>query len=170
MHLHGEHTFSASQGQLWERLNDTAVLARVTPGLDRLEAETGQEDAYRALFAIKMGPINSTFSGTLRVVDRAAPERFRLLIDVAGKAGAVDAQATVATLPAAGADTGAGAEPERTTVTFSAEAKLTGLLVRMGQRVISGVGRLLTKQFFQALERELEGAAPRAAAPLQEGE
>ena len=168
MHLHGEHTFSASQGQLWERLNDTAVLARVTPGLDRLEAEAGQEDAYRALFAIKMGPINSTFSGTLRVVDRAAPERFRLLIDVAGKAGAVDAQATVAALPADGA--GSGAEPERTRVTFSAEAKLTGLLVRMGQRVISGVGRLLTKQFFQALERELEGAAPRAAAPLQEGE
>lgn len=168
MHLQGEHTFCASQGQLWERLNDAAVLARVTPGLDRLEAEAGEEDAYRALFAIKMGPINSTFSGTLRVVDRAAPERFRLLIDVAGKAGAVDAQATVAALPAAGA--GVGAEAERTTVTFSAEAKLTGLLVRMGQRVISGVGRLLTKQFFQALERELEGAAPRAAAPLQEGD
>lgn len=174
MHLQGEHTFSASQGQLWERLNDTAVLARVTPGLDRLEAEAGEEDAYRALFAIKMGPINSTFSGTLRVVDRAAPERFRLLIDVAGKAGAVDAQATVAALPAAGPGAGdvagSGAEAERTTVTFSAEAKLTGLLVRMGQRVISGVGRLLTKQFFQALERELEGAAPRAAAPLQEGD
>lgn len=171
MHLQGEHTFCASQGQLWERLNDAAVLARVTPGLDRLEAEAGEEDAYRALFAIKMGPINSTFSGTLRVVDRAAPERFRLLIDVAGKAGAVDAQASVAALPAAGgcAGSGAGAEAERTTVTFSAEAKLTGLLVRMGQRVISGVGRLLTKQFFQALERELEGAAPRAAAPLQEG-
>ena len=168
MHLQGEHTFCASQGQLWERLNDAAVLARVTPGLDRLEAEAGEEDAYRALFAIKMGPINSTFSGTLRVVDRAAPERFRLLIDVAGKAGAVDAQATVAALPAAGA--AAGAEAERTTVTFSAEAKLTGLLVRMGQRVLSGVGRLLTKQFFQALERELEGAAPRAPAPLQEGD
>lgn len=165
MHLHGEHVFTASQGLLWERLNDVAVLARVTPGLDRLEAEAGAEDAYRARFAIKMGPINSTFSGTLRVTDRAAPERFRLLIDVAGKAGSVDAQATVAALPVAGA----GAEAERTRVTFSAEAKLTGLLVRMGQRVLSGVGRLLTRQFFQALEREIEGAPPRAAAPTTGG-
>lgn len=165
MHLHGEHVFTASQGLLWERLNDVAVLARVTPGLDRLEAEAGAEDAYRARFAIKMGPINSTFSGTLRVTDRAAPERFRLLIDVAGKAGSVDAQATVAALPVAGG----GAEAERTRVTFSAEAKLTGLLVRMGQRVLSGVGRLLTRQFFQALEREIEGAPPRAAAPTTGG-
>lgn len=167
MHLHGEHVFTASQGLLWERLNDVAVLARVTPGLDRLEAEAGAEDAYRARFAIKMGPINSTFSGTLRVTDRAAPERFRLLIDVAGKAGSVDAQATVAALPVAGA--GGGAEAERTRVTFSAEAKLTGLLVRMGQRVLSGVGRLLTRQFFQALEHEIEGAPPRAAAPTTGG-
>lgn len=162
MQLQGEHTFSADRGQVWERLNDAAVLARITPGLDRLQARG--EDAYEALFAIKMGPINSTFSGTLRVVDREAPERFRLLIAVAGRAGSVDAAAAVAALPAA------GAERERTQVTFSAEAKLTGLLVRMGQRVLSGVGRLLTKQFFQALERELESVAPPPAASLQEGD
>lgn len=163
MHLEGEHTFSASQGQLWEQLNDAAVLARVTPGLQELEAKEQEPDAYRALFAIKMGPINSTFSGTLRVVDRAAPARFRLLIAVAGKVGTVDAAATVTTVPAPGA----GRE-ERTRVTFAADARLTGLLVRMGQRVLSGVGRLLTRQFFQALERELKGVAPRPAAPLRE--
>ena len=163
MHLEGEHTFSASQGLLWEQLNDAGVLARVTPGLQELEAKEQEPDAYRALFAIKMGPINSTFSGTLRVVDRAAPERFRLLIAVAGKVGTVDAAATVTTVAAPGA----GRE-ERTRVTFAADARLTGLLVRMGQRVLSGVGRLLTRQFFQALERELEAVAPRSAAPLRE--
>ena len=162
MHLEGEHTFSASQGQLWERLNDAGVLARITPGLDELQAQ--EEDTYRALFAIKMGPINSTFSGTLRVVDRVAPERFRLLIDIAGKVGTVDAAATVSTAPVAAS----GAE--RTRVTFAADAKLTGLLVRMGQRVLSGVGRLLTKQFFQALERELQDTTTLQATPLQEGD
>lgn len=160
MHLEGEHSFSASQGQVWELLNDAGVLARVTPGLQELQ-EVG-EDSYRAQFAIKMGPINSTFSGTLRVADRHAPERFRLLIDVAGKAGSAVAEATVTSAAVAGDD------PEQTRVTFAADARLTGLLVRMGQRVLSGVGRLLTRQFFQALEQELRGAPPVPAASLQE--
>lgn len=163
MQLEGEHTFSASQGQLWEQLNDARVLARITPGLQELHAQ--DEDIYRARFAIKMGPINSTFSGTLRVADRVAPERFRLLIDIAGKAGTVAAQATVTTRPVAGTD------PAQTRVTFTADAKLTGLLVRMGQRVLSGVGRLLTRQFFQALERELQDTnTPSQATPRQEGD
>ena len=160
MHLEGEHSFSASQGHVWELLNDAGVLARITPGLQELQAQA--EDTYRALFAIKMGPINSTFSGTLRVADRLAPERFRLLIDIAGTVGTATAEATVTAVPAAGADA------EQTRVTFAADAKLTGVLVRMGQRVLSGVGRLLTKQFFEALERELKSVSPLPAAPLQE--
>ena len=159
--LEGEHTFSATRGHVWELLNDADVLARITPGLQELQAQG--EDTYRALFAIKMGPINSTFSGSLRVADRVAPERFRLLIDIAGNAGSTTAEATVTATPVAGTD------PEQTRVTFAADARLTGLLVRMGQRVLSGVGRLLTKQFFQALERELRSATPVPAAP-QEGD
>ena len=156
MHLEGEHTFSATQRHVWELLNDAGVLARVTPGLSELEADG--EDSYRAQFAIKMGPINSTFSGTLRVVDREAPRSFRLLVDVAGKAGTAAAEAAIT------AQSTAGAAPDRTRVTFAAEARLTGLLVRMGQRVLSGVGRLLTKQFFQALEQEIERSSAREPA------
>ncbi len=156
MHLQGEHTFTARQPHVWELLNDSGVLARITPGLSELEADG--DDSYRARFAIKMGPINSTFSGTLRVVDRVAPERFRLLVEIAGKAGTVAAEATVA----AQSTTGDG--PEHTRVTFSADARLTGLLVRMGQRVLSGVGRLLTRQFFQALEQEIGQSPARESA------
>ena len=156
MHLNGEHTISASQRHVWELLNDSDVLARITPGLSELQADG--EDSYRAQFAIKMGPINSTFGGTLRVVDRHAPGSFRLLVDIAGKAGTVAAEATVAAASTAGADA------EQTRVTFTADARLTGLLVRMGQRVLSGVGRLLTKQFFQALEQEIERSPARESA------
>ena len=51
---------------MWERLNDPEVLARATPGLKELQLLRG--DTYKAVFEIKMGPINSTFDGTLQVV------------------------------------------------------------------------------------------------------
>ena len=144
MTLDGEHRFSASQAHVWERLNDPEVLARATPGLKELQPL--QADIYKAVFEIKMGPINSTFDGTLQVVDRVAPERFGLLIKIGGKVGSVDAEATIALRPEEGA----------TVVAFTGTARLTGLLMRMGQRVLGGVGRMFTRQFFQAVEQELE--------------
>ncbi len=143
MTLDGEQTFTADRALVWERLNDPAVLARTTPGLKELVPV--RTDAYRAVFEIKMGPINSRFDGTLEVVDRVPPERFRLVIRISGKLGNVDAEASIALR----------AEGSATVVAFSGKARLAGLLMRMGQRVLGGVGRMFTRQFFQALEQEL---------------
>ena len=144
MHLEGEHTFSAELSAVWDRLNEPDVLARATPGLKELHLQ--ETDSYQAVFEIKMGPINSNFDGSLKVVDRVDSESFRLLISVDGKVGTVEADGTIA----------ARAEGDRTIVAFAGDAKLTGVLARMGQRVLSGVGRMFTRQFFKALEVELE--------------
>ena len=144
MHLEGEHSFTATPSAVWERLNDPDVLSRTTPGLTELHLESA--DQYRAVFAIKMGPINSNFDGSLQVVDRVEMEGYKLVISVDGKIGTVEAVGTIAMQAAEGG----------TLVTFAGDAKLTGVLARMGQRVLSGVGRMFTKQFFKALEKELE--------------
>ena len=144
MHLEGEHTFTDNLPAVWERLNDPDVLARVTPGLKELHLQ--ETDQYQAVFEIKMGPINSHFDGSLRVVDRVDGESYRLLISVDGKVGTVEAEGTIAVR----------AEEEETIVSFAGDAKMTGVLARMGQRVISGVGRMFTKQFFKGLEQELK--------------
>jgi carbon monoxide dehydrogenase subunit G len=42
-----------------------------------------------------------------------------------------------------------------TEVAFDGDVKVTGLLASMGQRVLSSVANVLTKQFFANLDREL---------------
>jgi hypothetical protein len=44
----------------------------------------------------------------------------------------------------------------QTEVHFNGDAKLSGTLARMGQRVIGGVANTMVKQFFQNLESELK--------------
>jgi len=44
---------------------------------------------------------------------------------------------------------------DSTEVVFDGEVKITGLLASMGQRVLSGVANVLTKQFFANLEHQL---------------
>lgn len=146
MHLEGNHTFNSTQEGLWSLLNDPAVLARTTPGIRELEPLGG--DRFKAVMDIKMGPIKSLFNGTLEVVDKEEPKSYRLLIDVDAKIGTVSAQAGIALRP----------REDGTALFFEADTKLSGLLARMGQRVLSGVARLFTSQFFKALEQELSGA------------
>lgn len=143
MQFAGSHTFSAPRQILWDLLNDPEVLARITPGVDTLE-QTGP-DQYRAVLHIKMGPINSPFNGALQVVDSKEPESYRLLIDVDGKIGQIRAEGRVRL-----ADQGG-----ETTVAVEGGSQLTGRLASMGQRLLSGVARMFTNQFFKALEREI---------------
>jgi carbon monoxide dehydrogenase subunit G len=143
MHLEGSHSFSASPDRIWELLNDPDVLVRTTPGLKSLEPDG--EDLYRAEFQIKLGPVNGGFSGSLAVRDRQPPRSYRLEIDVGGRIGSAKAEGT---FDIRGQNGGA-------VVTFAGDARLKGVLARMGGRVLSGVARLFTKQFFEALEKEV---------------
>ena len=128
---------------MWDLLNDPEVLARITPGVDTLE-QTGPGQ-YQAVLHIKMGPINSTFNGALQVVDSKEPESYRLLIDVDGKIGQITAEGHVRLAE----------DHETTTVEIEGGSQLTGRLASMGQRLLSGVARMFTNQFFKALEREV---------------
>ena len=143
MQFEGSHTFNASRQALWDLLNDPAVLARTTPGVEELQA-TGP-DEYRAVLHIKMGPINSAFNGTLHVVDKNEPESYKLEIDVDGKVGQIKAEGSVQLQ----------GEGDETTLTVQSGSQLTGRLASMGQRLLSGVARMFTNQFFKALEKEL---------------
>ncbi|MXX37918.1 MAG: carbon monoxide dehydrogenase, partial [Gemmatimonadetes bacterium] len=91
------------------------------------------------------GPINSTFNGALQVVDSKEPESYRLLIDVDGKIGQIAAKGHVRLAE----------NHETTTVEVEGGSQLTGRLASMGQRLLSGVARMFTNQFFKALEREV---------------
>ena len=143
MDFEGSHTFSASPETLWDLLNDPEVLARTTPGIESLE-QTGP-DQFRAVLQIKVGPINSTFNGTLQIVDKNEPASYRLMIDVDGKIGQIKAEGGVRLT----------SEGDGTIVTAQIASQLTGKLASMGQRLLSGVARMFTNRFFAALEREL---------------
>lgn len=148
MRLDGKHTLNADQATVWKMLMDPDVLARATPGVQKLES-TGN-DTYNAVFAVKMGPVNGDFKGKMSVVDKTEPSEFTLKMNMVGKIGTVNATGKL-TLVAVNA--------RQTEVVFSGDAKLTGVLARTGQRVLNGVAKTMTQQFFESLQAELEGAA-----------
>lgn len=124
---------------------DPDVLVRVTPGISKLEQL--EPDRYKAIADVKMGPVSGSFSGKMEVADKAEPEHFTLKVKQKSRIGNVSADVKIMLRELS---------QHETEMAFEGDAKLSGLLARTGNRVLSGVASTLTKQFFQALEKEVE--------------
>lgn len=145
MQLTGSHVLNAPISQIWAMLMDTNTLARVVPGVSRLEKTA--ENEYNAIAEIKLGPVSGSFSGTLSLGDIRENEGYSLHVKQNSKIG--NADAIVKILLKSVSDT-------ETEISFEGDARLSGLLARTGNRVISGVATTLTKQFFNNFENELK--------------
>lgn len=146
MKIEGDYSLKASPAIIWEKLLDTETLARITPGVTHLEMT--EPDQFIATSEIKIGPVQGAFKGNLAIKDKKEPEGFTLVLSQKSKIGNASAEVKLNILPL---------ENEETKVRYEGKAKLSGLLARTGQRVIGGVVKTLAKQFFKALEAELNG-------------
>jgi uncharacterized protein len=145
MQLTGNHILNASPKKIWEMLMDTDTLAKIVPGITRLE-KTG-DNTFKSILEIKLGPVSGSFTGNLQLEDLKEPESFTLKVQQNSKMGNADAAIKINM---------AGLNENQTEVSFDGDAKISGLLARMGQRVLGGVANTLTKQFFSNLEKEIE--------------
>tara|TARA_R110002049_G_scaffold47596_1_gene136865 strand:+ start:117145 stop:117537 length:393 start_codon:yes stop_codon:yes gene_type:complete len=126
-------------------LNDPKVLEKVTPGIKTLEAQG--EDLYKAISEVKIGPVRGQFQGDLALKDKVEGESCSVVLDQKSKMGNVVAEIGMTLVQK---------EENQTEVQYTGEAKMSGMLARMGQRIMSGVVSTLSKQFFQAMEKELQ--------------
>ncbi len=145
MQLTGKHVVNASPSKVWEMLMDTDTLARIVPGISRLEKTT--DNKFKSILEIKLGPVNSSFTSDLQMEEINVEKGFTLKVQQNSKIGNANAAIKISLLPV---------YEKQTEVAFDGDAKLSGMLAAMGQRLIGGVSNTLTKQFFSNLEKELE--------------
>lgn len=147
MIISGHHKFNESPSTLWKMLNDPDVLVKITPGIKSLEPTGNGSDEYIAISEIRIGPVRGSFEGTLALRDKVENTRTSVVIDQKSKIGNVSAEITLI-LEAESDNT--------TTIKYEGNAKLSGMLASMGQRIVGGVVSTLSKQFFTSLEQILE--------------
>jgi len=142
--LKGKEILNASKEQIWTLLMDPITLAKITPGISRLEII--EDDVYDAIAEVKIGPVKGSFKGKLSLIDKVKPEAFSLVVDQKSKIGNVDAKVDIRL------DTVSAYE---SAISFDGKANMSGVLASKGARVMSGVASSLTKQFFTALRKEI---------------
>ena len=140
MKLSGSYRFEAPRARVWETLMDPAVVGACLPGV-RSFTPVGP-DAYAIEVGVRVGIVSGTYRGTLEVVDKAPPSSYRMTVTGAG------ARTTIA-----GAGTVELAEEgEATALRFAGDVQVTGVLARVGQRLMDGAARSQIDRFFACMQ------------------
>ncbi|SFE52848.1 hypothetical protein SAMN05192532_102170 [Alteribacillus iranensis] len=132
---------------MWSTLQNNEVLKSALPGCKKFEEV--EENVYDAELGINIGPVKGVFTAKVSQVDINEPDSYRLLVEGQGKPGKFNGDAAMELVE----------EGDSTTLHCSADVEVTGVLATAGQRVMSGVAKVVMGQFFKDIEKEAKKIA-----------
>ena len=145
--LEKEYHINLDQGDIWGAINNPEILAEILPNCESLEPIS--ENQFTAHIKVKIGPISSKFKSTLELFDLKEPDGYKFRVQGSGKKGSMNGQGEIKLL-----SNGSG-----TGFTFIAEGNVTGLIARVGQRLIEAAGKKLMDQGFENFKNRVMGSA-----------
>ena len=153
MKVTGSYYLDSPRASVWQGLLSPETLAACIPGCESFE-EIG-ENSYSVVMKVGIGAVRGTYSGEVSLSDIDEPSSFRMTVAAQGRGGSVRGEGLLIL-----AEHGAG-----TDLTVEGDAQVTGVLARVGQRLIGGASKALMDRFFGCLKSRLEGLqAPNSAA------
>jgi carbon monoxide dehydrogenase subunit G len=141
--------------EVWDALLDIERIAPCLPGAS-IDENRGDGE-YAGSMRVKLGPITSTFRGTLRVAE--ADERARRSVIEASARDTRGQGAAAATITSTLEPEGDG-----TRVAVRTDMKLAGTAAQFGRGVVDDVSQKLMAEFADRLADEIRHPSERAAA------
>ena len=148
MKIQGRYEFRADRQSVWKALQDPELLAATLPGAKSLEVVGA--DRYKITADVGVGSVKGTYDGIFSVEDKKDFESCVLRGSARGGAGSIEVEALSRL-----SDTDAGG----TTLAYDAEAKVTGPIAGVGQRMIGAASKRMSNEFFGAMDGVLTGAS-----------
>ncbi len=144
MTMNGEIQLAASREVVWAKLNDPDVLKACIPGCEELEKT--EDQGFRAVAKMKVGPVSARFRGKVTLSDLDPPNGYK--ISGEGEGG-------VAGFAKGGAKVDLVDRQEGTLLSYRVGAQIGGKLAQLGQRLINGSAKKLADEFFANFARAL---------------
>ncbi|PTX61800.1 hypothetical protein C8P63_10652 [Melghirimyces profundicolus] len=130
---------------VFEKLRDPEVLQACIMGCQKME-RVG-ENRYTADLAIGIASVKGKYKADISLEDIEAPRHFKLVLHGKGAPGFVDAEGVLDLTP----------HGEQTTdLAYTYQAEVGGKIAAVGQRMLGGVSKLIIKDFFKKIKKEME--------------
>src|SRR5262249_49357030 len=133
--------------RVWRLMTSPEVLQRCIPGCESLEAN--EDGSYKMTLKAGVGSIKGVYTGTTRLDDVEEPEHYKMIVEAKGSAGFVRGEGVLDLID----------EGDQTMVNYVGEVSVGGTIASVGQRMIASTAKLMTGQFFAAIEAEAKAWA-----------
>ena len=152
MDIKGEYRIEAPREKVFAALNDPEVLKACIPGCEELEKT--EDNGFRAVAKMKVGPVSARFKGRVTLSDLDPPNGYKISGEGEGGVAGFAKGGAVVKLTE---DTGA------TLLAYDVDAQVGGKIAQVGARLIQGTAKKLADQFFSKFAESV-GAPPPAPA------
>lgn len=142
MELKGTVEVPTSTDNAFKILTTPEYLLRTMPGLKELNP-TG-DNQYSAVLEMGIAAIKGRYNGVVRLMDPRPGEGYTLSMEGDGPIGFINMELKVELAPS----------DQGTAVKYQGEAHVGGTAAGVGQRMLSGVAKMVLNQFFNAVKKE----------------
>jgi uncharacterized protein len=153
MEISGDYVFDAPREMVWKALLDPNVLGAIMPGGKGFEQT--DENQYKGVLEVKVGPVQGTFQGVIKLLDIIPPERYQIEVDGKGPAGFVKASGKMQL----------ETRDSQTFMQYSGQAQVGGRIASVGQRLMDSAARSIIRQSLEALNEYLKIEVAKQAPP-----
>ena len=136
MKLVGSYKLRVKKEVVWQALNDTNILKKCIPGCDSFEKNS--DKSFAVTTTNQIGPLNATFSGTIKLSNIKENESYTLSGEGQSSVGFANGSANVRINEIDGV----------TTLSYQVDLNVGGKIAQLGSRLIDGVAKKMSDYFF----------------------
>ena len=141
--LEKKYTLDIPQQDVWEAILDPDTLAEILPNCKSLDP-IGDHN-FDANIEIKIGPIKGQFKSKLSLFDLDPPNGYKFDVNGDGSKGQMRGAGEILLTTQDG----------RTEFIFIATGSVSGIIARVGQRLIEATGKRLMDQGFENFKKRI---------------
>ena len=136
MKLTGSYKLNVKKEHVWKALNDQNILKQCIPGCESFEKESNT--VFSATATNQIGPMNATFSGTVKLLNIKKNESYTLSGEGQSSVGFANGSANVKLTE----------EDGTTLLYYEVDINVGGKIAQLGSRLIDGVAKKMSDYFF----------------------
>ena len=136
MKLTGSYKLNVKKEVVWKALNNSNILKQCIPGCESFEKES--DNIFNATATNQIGPMNATFSGTVKLSNIKENQSYTLSGEGQSSVGFANGSANVKLIEENGI----------TILSYDVQINVGGKIAQLGSRLIDGVVKKMSDYFF----------------------
>jgi carbon monoxide dehydrogenase subunit G len=143
MQVTASYPFDAPASRVWTALMDPAIVCSCIPGCRELRP--AGENRYETELSVAVSVVTGTFKGSIALADQVPNRSYKLVVEGSGATGFVRGHSMITLNEEAG----------KTLVDVAGDVQIGGAIARVGQRLLSGVSKMMMDRFFECLRSKI---------------